>query len=364
MASPECYGNYASGKLLCQSCYTSKKCAQASREKQEDVLQLVVPQILEGRIETSRFSLALTLYSGQTFRWGRDHDGWWKGIAYGVVLRLKQQDDVVHYFASANKVSTYDGEKDIEDFLRWYLRLDEDPKVRVPRGDRYLRRARDRMRGFRFVRQEPLECIVSYILSVQAHMSLTKQRIQFLSQILGQPIRFGEEDYWSFPDVDALALLDEDYYRHQRFGWRSKFLPTSTRFIRDLARKNRKETPDLSLAEWRSLVDKLVDTPNSGIGLKVAKCIDLFSLGRLNAVPVDTWVRKMAADWYGVEGTDARICAWAENRGGRHAGYWGEYLFAHYRELNAPSLDDRVLSFAASDASSSILPFERRGCEG
>ena len=102
----------------------------------------------------------------------------------------------------------------------------------------------------------------------------------------------------------------------------------------------------------------------AGRGLKVAKCIDLFSLGRLNAVPVDTWVRKMAADWYGVEGTDARICAWAENRGGRHAGYWGEYLFAHYRELNAPSLDDRVLSFAASDASSSILPFERRGCEG
>ena len=107
------------------------------------------------------------------------------------------------------------------------------------------------------------------------------------------------------------------------------------------------------------MIDELREVANSGIGLKVAKCIDLFSLDRLGAVPVDTWVRKFASDWYGVDGSDAKICAWAEERGGKLAGYVNEYLFVTYRELHAPGLDDRVLSFAASDAPSSVLPFER-----
>lgn len=303
------------------------------------------------------FDLALTLYSGQTFRWGRDTDGWWKGIAYGVALHLRQEDDRLRYVASDDKVTTYAGEMDIESFLRWYLRVNEPPKTRIPRSDTYLRRARDRMRGFRFVRQDPWECTISYILSVQAHMVLTKQRIHFLATILGPEIRLRGERYFGFPTIKGLSLLDEGYYRHQRFGWRSKFLPTSVMSLRDSIDEMGDGDP-LDLTAWRWAIDRLRDVPNSGVGLKVAKCIDLFSLDRLSAVPVDTWVRKFAEDWYGIEGSDAKICRWAEERGGKLAGYLNEYLFVYYRELNAPSLDDRVLSFAASDAPSGFLPFE------
>ena len=313
---------------------------------------------VEGSIQSPDFDLALTLYSGQTFRWGRDSDGWWKGIAFGVALHLRQLDDTLHYVASSDRVQTYQGGMPVPAFLNWYLRVGERPKIRVPREDQYLRQARDRMKGFRFVRQDPWECTISYILSVQAHMALTKRRIHFIAQILGTKVIMRDECYRTFPAVSQLALLDESYFRHQRFGWRSKFVPTSVASVLKTLKRGADTThPDLD--DWRGTIDALRDVPNSGVGLKVSKCIDLFSLDRLGAVPVDTWVRKFAADWYGVEGSDAKICRWAEERGGKLAGYWNEYLFAYYRELNAPSLDDRVLSFAASDVPSSVLPFER-----
>lgn len=360
MSTPRCYGNFVSGKLLCQSCYVRQACREHGPEPVEDVEKLTITDGVTGSISVDLFDLSLTLYSGQTFRWGRDTDGWWKGIAFGVALHLKQENDVIRYVASSEFVNTYEGDMAIADFLAWYLRVGERPKVRVPRADTYLRKARDRMRGFRFVRQEPWECAISYILSVQAHMALTKRRIHFIARILGSEIRLRGERYWAFPDVAKLSLLDEAYYRHQRFGWRSKFLPISVNCISVAISKGfGGDASKPRLEDWRKMIDELREVANSGIGLKVAKCIDLFSLDRLGAVPVDTWVRKFASDWYGVEGSDAKICAWAEERGGKLAGYWNEYLFVTYRELHAPGLDDRVLSFAASDAPSSVLPFER-----
>jgi len=359
MSTPRCYGNFAQGKLLCESCHVVEACRELSPEFQEEPEHPTVTEGVCGQVEAESFDLSLTLYSGQTFRWGRDMDGWWKGIAYGVAFHLKQEEEVLKYVASSEQIQTYAGSMRIETFLPWYLRILEQPRIRVPRADRYLRKARDLMPGFRFVRQDPWECTMSYILSVQAHMALTKRRIHFIAHILGNEIQLRGERFWTFPSVDELSLLDEGYFRHQRFGWRSKFLPTSANHVNNaIGQSPRPAEQPTGLSEWRAIIDDLRGIPNSGVGLKVAKCIDLFSLDRLGAVPVDTWVRKCAADWYGIEGSDARICSWAEERGGKLAGYWNEYLFAYYRELNAPRLDERVLSFAASDAPSAVLPFE------
>ena len=148
--------------------------------------------------------------------------------------------------------------------------------------------------------------------------------------------------------------------RNQRFGWRSDWVATTARHVTEALQENGVRRPESAgIAVWKDVVDGIRSLPGTGVGLKVGKCIDLFALERLRAVPVDTWVRKLARDWYGVTGSDGRICTWAEGRGGRQAGYVNEYLFAYYRELNAPSIHDRVVSFCASDLASPELPFER-----
>ena len=310
----------------------------------------------EGMLESTSVNIGLTLGSGQVFRWGRDVDGWWKGIAYGVVVHLRQMGDQIAYRASSERVATYCGEMAIDDFLRWYLRLDHLPRIRVPRGDTYLRKARDLLNGLQFVQQDPFECIISYVLSVQAHMSLTKKRIGFLARTLGERRVFEGETYWTFPEPDALSELDGGFYRRHRFGWRSERVAETARFIAEAVRDG-----GTDLNNWRCISDDLHALSGSGVGIKVARCIDLFSLDRLYAVPVDTWVRKFVREWYGVTGSDAKICRWGEARWGKWAGYCNEYLFAYYRELYGPTLYDRVLSFDASDEASAVMPFEDVG---
>ena len=314
---------------------------------------------VQGEVCASGFNLGYTLGSGQVFRWGRDADGWWKGIAYNTVFHLRQDGDSLHYLASSTRVPTYLGPMPVSAFLEWYLRLKASPRIRVSRDDTRLRAARQKLRGFRFVRQEPFECIISYVLSVQAHMNLTKQRINFIAKSFGDPISFRNEAYWTFPQPHTLASQGGTFFRRQRFGWRSERVPLSAQHVSVILKKI--ECPTLD--QWRSIVDELKGIPGTGVGLKVGKCIDLFSMDRLNAVPVDTWVLKLAKEWYGVKGSDAKVCAWAENRGGSQAGYMNEYLFIYYRELNAPTLHDQVISFCASDIPSPELPFERVGAQ-
>ncbi|MBT5831768.1 MAG: hypothetical protein HOH77_16390, partial [Candidatus Latescibacteria bacterium] len=143
-------------------------------------------------------------------------------------------------------------------------------------------------------------------------------------------------------------------FRAQRFGWRSERVADSANFVADTLSGE----PDVGLDEWREINDALLGRPGSGVGLKVSKCIDLFSLDRLHAVPVDTWVRKFAESWYGVTGSDAKVCNWAEDRWGKWAGYCNEYLFSYYRELHGGTVHDKVLSFNASDEPSAELPFD------
>jgi N-glycosylase/DNA lyase len=307
-----------------------------------------------GVLQSNQFELGLTLGSGQVFRWGRDRDGWWKGIVYGVVIWLKQTGEAIHFKASSDQVVSYAGTHPISEFIGWYLRLETSPRIRVAREDLYLRKARAAMKGMRFVRQDPFECIISYVLSVQAHMALTKRRIHFISRTAGNSVDFMGRRYWAFPKPERLAALDGSFFRQHRFGWRSERVADSASFVACQI----SEKASVSLAQWREINDALLNRAGSGVGLKVAKCIDLFSLERLGAVPVDTWVRQFAENWYGVTGSDAKICAWAEKRWGKWAGYCNEYLFSYYRELNGPSIYDRVLTFNASDEPSQEMPFD------
>jgi N-glycosylase/DNA lyase len=310
--------------------------------------------ICQGQLEAPDFQLGHSLGSGQAFRWGRDVDGWWKGIAYNVAMRLKQEGKTVSFCASSDTVETYAGRLRTPDFFRWYLRLDECPRVVVSRKDSTLKKARDVMKGLRFIRQDPFECMISYVLSVQAHMTLTKRRINLIAQTVGHAVEFEGNRYWAFPTPQSLATLDGPFYRAHRFGWRSERVADSARFVADTLA----DSKHVGLDQWRDISDALVERPGSGVGLKVGKCIDLFSLERLDAVPVDTWVRKFAESWYGVTGSDAKICKWAEDRWGKWAGYCNEYLFSYYRELHGGSLYDKVISFNATDEPSAELPFD------
>jgi N-glycosylase/DNA lyase len=73
-----------------------------------------------------------------------------------------------------------------------------------------------------------------------------------------------------------------------------------------------------------------------GVGDKIANCVLLFSMDKLEAFPVDVWIDRALREWY-LRGDDqkmprSRMRAWAQKRFGRYAGYANQYLF-HGRRL-------------------------------
>jgi N-glycosylase/DNA lyase len=71
-----------------------------------------------------------------------------------------------------------------------------------------------------------------------------------------------------------------------------------------------------------------------GVGEKVADCVLLFSLGFLEAVPLDTWIRTAIAEYYpdcdrgNYRDTSRAI---RERFGGEYAGYAQTYVFFYLR---------------------------------
>jgi N-glycosylase/DNA lyase len=88
-----------------------------------------------------------------------------------------------------------------------------------------------------------------------------------------------------------------------------------------------------------------------GVGAKVADCVLLFSLGRLDAFPVDVWVKRIVLKYYSGHFEEAFVKKLSRQEGlssgnyerlnrfgreyfGAYAGYAQEYLYHHERLLN------------------------------
>ena len=72
-----------------------------------------------------------------------------------------------------------------------------------------------------------------------------------------------------------------------------------------------------------------------GIGSKIADCIAVFSLEKLEAFPIDVWVRRALGEWYFPDQKtppDRVLLEWAQTYFGRYGGYSQQYLF-HGRRL-------------------------------
>ena len=139
MNDPTCFGHHTPDTAVCEHCFANRECERIT--PMAEPLSTRRPREVswvEDRIDTSDFNLSLTLYSGQLFRWGRDGDGWWKGIAYGEAFRIRQDGDRLFYGATSGVISTYAGRMDTPSFLSWFLRTDEPPRTRIARSDSHL----------------------------------------------------------------------------------------------------------------------------------------------------------------------------------------------------------------------------------
>ncbi|XP_029011286.1 N-glycosylase/DNA lyase isoform X2 [Betta splendens] len=240
----------------------------------------------------SELRLDLTLACGQSFRWRETAEGHWTGVMGGRVWTLTQTDDALWYYvykkqdglegserkrkASISPVEENKSKKrlkavkdegepadatvqdcDVEEkLLRGYFQLD------VKLGDLYsdwgaadphFKRIADIFTGVRMLRQEPTECLFSFICTSNNHISRIQGMVERLCEALGSPLcQLDQASYYDFPSLSSLADRTQE-----GVSW------------------------DTMSCSCRRV-------------LKVADCVCLMSLDKAEAVPIDTHVWQIA----------------------------------------------------------------------
>ncbi len=272
------------------------------------------------------YDLAATLNSGQVFRW-EARDGGWEGVVDRYWVRLTATTQTL-------TAETVDPLPEPNPLVR-YLRLDEnlDRILASFPDDPPLRAAVRACRGLRLLRQDPWECLASFILSSTKQIPHIRRIVTVLCERYGEPVAAppGREPTFALPRPERLAACSEAELRACGMGFRAPYLRTAARRVAD-------GEPDLPTLWRRSLPEAraaLMSLP--GVGRKIADCVLLFAMGFDAAFPVDVWVRRALAEWYFPRRrpTPRQLLAFSETHFGPYAGYAQQYLF-HYRRGAGP----------------------------
>jgi N-glycosylase/DNA lyase len=269
------------------------------------------------------YDLGATLASGQAFRWRR-RDGVWTGVVGGRWVRLRPGPGQI-------EAQTAAPEGDWQ-WLRHYLQLDvnlTEVLAAFPQEDAALQAAVRACAGLRLLRQEPWECLASFICSSTKQISQIEQIVVLLCRRFGEALAVpaGEEPGHSFPGYARLAEISESDLRGCKLGFRAPYLRGTAQMLAagevDLGRLGR-----LPLEEARTELMKL-----PGVGMKIADCVLLFAYGFAEAFPVDVWIQRALRRHYFPRRSvsPARLRRFIAGHFGPHAGYAQQYLFHYMR---------------------------------
>jgi N-glycosylase/DNA lyase len=274
----------------------------------------------------TRYDLDVTLASGQTFGWKRQGDSW-TGVVQGRWVRLRSVPGAI-------PVATPGRPGDWR-WLRDYLQLDA-PLERITATfpkDPWMQAAMAACPGLRLLRQEPWECLASFILSSTKRIAQIEQVSERLRARFGKPVPVpsGEPPAWAFPSAERLAACAEAELRACKLGFRAPYLLAAARFQAE-GKLDWNQLGRGTLGEAR---EQLMRIP--GVGRKIADCALLFTGLFPEAFPVDVWIERTLRAHYFPKGraTPREIERFTASYFGPYAGYAQQYLFHYARTQGA-----------------------------
>jgi len=264
----------------------------------------------------------------------------WVGVLDGKPLAIRQLPDTTVFSLlsnNGNDVKTEDilsTEQCLKDYFQCNKSL-SDLYERWGQGCSRMRQVLPCLPGVRVVRQDPFECLTSFICSSNNNIKRITQMLAKLrrcyGKYLGSLIVHGsqdsdndktwsyiykdeidvrgslildtlpalskkEHDFFAFPTAEELAQVSqlEEKLKRLGYGYRAKFIAGTARLA---AEKGNEWLHDLRHNRDRLEVQReLLTFP--GVGPKVADCVALFSLDQSESIPVDTHVWDIAVRDY------------------------------------------------------------------
>lgn len=267
------------------------------------------------------FNAVHTFECGQCFRWIKQADGSYTGVARGKILNASVDDDTL-ILKNTN----------LEDFKNiWfdYFDLGRDysqVKEAVMRDD-IMREAAAFGWGIRLLKQDIWETLISFIISANNRIPRIMKTVGVISKIYGERLEMDGEEYYSFPEVSRLTQSSLQDLEVCKGGFRCKYILNSSQMISEGEINLNK----ISQLDTDSARKELMKFP--GVGPKVADCVLLYSGTKYDVFPTDVWVKRVMEELYFKrEAGFKEIQEFAGNYFGNLAGFAQQYLFYFARE--------------------------------
>lgn len=282
-----------------------------------------------------------TFRCGQAFRWVKQEE-WYFGVIYGVFLKMrdvgkKNREGAGNHDTNSVIEVLWGGDQEdamIRGLLHSYFRLDDnyhDILEHICRDD-YVKSAVKKYRGLRLLRQEPWECLISYLCSAMNNIGQIAKCIDKMSEKFGTPVTLGKRTQYSFPSIHSLGMTSEEELRKCGTGFRAKFI---SKVARNIMHK-KSELEKIFTLPYSSAKKELMKF--NGVGEKIADCVLAFSMDKTEAFPVDRWMRRAMMEQYGddigefmelekIKKMDDGISRFARAYFGPNAAYAQEFIF-------------------------------------
>ncbi len=269
------------------------------------------------------YDLDATLASGQAFGWTRHRNGWtgaignrWVSLSAspgGIAVRTASDPGdwawLLHYLQA---------EVVLQPILDTFPK---DPAMTDSIAD---------CRGLRLLRQDPWECLASFILSSTKQILQIQQICALLRERFGRPLVVpdGEVSRNSFPSAAAIAASSETELRACKMGFRAPSLLQAAQAVSE-GRLALEALQGQTLEQARESLCSL-----RGVGPKIANCVLLFAYGFPGAFPVDVWVLRALRELYFPRRHPSaqRLERFVRTHFGPNAGYAQQYLFHFIRQ--------------------------------
>lgn len=261
---------------------------------------------------------------GQCFRWNKQPDGSYTGVAHSRVINVKLEDDVL-YLDNTNV-------EDFNNIWREYFDFDTDyDEIKKDLSkDKVMSEAIKHGYGIRILNQDPWETLISFIISANNGIKRIQGSIESLSERYGELIgTYRDKKYYAFPKAEVLQSIREEELMKSGVGYRANYIFNSSIIVAQ-KQMNIDNMENLSTEKARKELMLF-----AGVGPKVSDCIMLFSMHKRDAFPIDVWVKRVMEHFYMPQKSKLKdMQSYSVEKFGANAGFAQQYLFYYARELN------------------------------
>ena len=234
----------------------------------------------------------ISVNSGQMFLWQKIGNSWY-GI-YG--------DPVLKFSTLEQDKTPKDGIRNIQffsfpEFNKWerhVFRLDDDI-ARILSSltkDPILSKAIKTYRGLRVTRQQPEQCMISFVCASNTNISMIRRMLGNLCRKFGNRVSFDGREFFTFPTANRLNRVTNNELLACGVGYRVKAI----RAVVENIVSNNIDFKDLLRAKYSASKEELMKI--YGVGNKISDCILLFSLEKTEAFPIDIWITRAIYLYY------------------------------------------------------------------